>query len=332
MAPLSSFGLILSEPRTKSKEMALIKCPDCGKEVSSFATACPNCGCPVESEDNKPNEQGIDGIKEKDVKKRWIIIAAIVALSAVAIIIALLTAHKSDVLGSDGMSLISKKPNVMLPSITNNGVEPFVLGRSFMDIPPKGEYYDTITLDRKYGVVMGDHYVEITESDIEDYYKTMGSDYFEPDAIIGIATVFSAKDTLMVVTYDETGIIDKIDVYSDKLKLDNGIHIGMSSEELFSQYNAMFLTTDGFAGECWQAYYVSGTPPNITLYAHRNDEERGKWYGEVVGSVDPDRSIFRCVKEGDGDSPIFNVPLQYCKQCSIRKMTILQGGVDMFKL
>jgi len=26
--------------------MALIKCPECGKEISSFAEMCPNCGCP----------------------------------------------------------------------------------------------------------------------------------------------------------------------------------------------------------------------------------------------------------------------------------------------
>ncbi len=29
--------------------MALIKCPECGKEFSSYATACPQCGFPVES-------------------------------------------------------------------------------------------------------------------------------------------------------------------------------------------------------------------------------------------------------------------------------------------
>lgn len=27
--------------------MALIKCPECGKELSSLAKCCPNCGCPV---------------------------------------------------------------------------------------------------------------------------------------------------------------------------------------------------------------------------------------------------------------------------------------------
>ena len=32
--------------------MAMIKCPDCGKEFSSFAKACPQCGCPVEDNIN----------------------------------------------------------------------------------------------------------------------------------------------------------------------------------------------------------------------------------------------------------------------------------------
>lgn len=27
--------------------MAMMKCPECGREVSSKATACPNCGCPI---------------------------------------------------------------------------------------------------------------------------------------------------------------------------------------------------------------------------------------------------------------------------------------------
>lgn len=32
--------------------MALIKCPECGKNISDKATICPNCGCPMESESN----------------------------------------------------------------------------------------------------------------------------------------------------------------------------------------------------------------------------------------------------------------------------------------
>ena len=28
--------------------MSLIKCIECGKEISEYADKCPNCGCPVE--------------------------------------------------------------------------------------------------------------------------------------------------------------------------------------------------------------------------------------------------------------------------------------------
>ncbi len=28
--------------------MALMKCQECGKEISDKAEACPHCGCPVE--------------------------------------------------------------------------------------------------------------------------------------------------------------------------------------------------------------------------------------------------------------------------------------------
>ncbi len=29
--------------------MALIKCPECGKQVSDKASSCPQCGCPISS-------------------------------------------------------------------------------------------------------------------------------------------------------------------------------------------------------------------------------------------------------------------------------------------
>lgn len=32
--------------------MALINCPECGKEISDKAASCPNCGCPIEKTAN----------------------------------------------------------------------------------------------------------------------------------------------------------------------------------------------------------------------------------------------------------------------------------------
>lgn len=33
--------------------MALIKCPECGKEVSDRAKSCPGCGCPIDKFQNE---------------------------------------------------------------------------------------------------------------------------------------------------------------------------------------------------------------------------------------------------------------------------------------
>jgi len=37
--------------------MALIKCPECAKEVSTAATTCPNCGYPLKRDDEDSGPQ-----------------------------------------------------------------------------------------------------------------------------------------------------------------------------------------------------------------------------------------------------------------------------------
>lgn len=49
--------------------MALIQCPQCGKEVSSLAKKCPNCGRVFdgkEMEDNHPNNDCSNGDEEQN--------------------------------------------------------------------------------------------------------------------------------------------------------------------------------------------------------------------------------------------------------------------------
>ena len=70
--------------------MALIKCNECGHEVSDKASVCPNCGCPLVKEkictecgqpipDNvsecpncgAPQSQGVLSLPQKNNKKKW---------------------------------------------------------------------------------------------------------------------------------------------------------------------------------------------------------------------------------------------------------------------
>lgn len=48
--------------------MALVKCPECGKEISDKASACPNCGCPANIIKEKIEFQKIEDAKPKMVK------------------------------------------------------------------------------------------------------------------------------------------------------------------------------------------------------------------------------------------------------------------------
>ena len=52
--------------------MAMIKCPECGKDISDKAAACPNCGCPVAKTNeinNEQNEKGYTRIAAQSEKR-----------------------------------------------------------------------------------------------------------------------------------------------------------------------------------------------------------------------------------------------------------------------
>lgn len=60
--------------------MALIRCPDCNQAVSSHATHCPNCGCPIET---IKAESSL--IRRRKFQKIILILASIIACFACVI-------------------------------------------------------------------------------------------------------------------------------------------------------------------------------------------------------------------------------------------------------
>lgn len=82
--------------------MAIIKCPDCGKEISDRAEACPNCGCPIAA---KPVYENAPVAEVKKKKKTGIIIAiiAVIIIAAAAVLVF--------VLGGSGVKEITLSEN-----------------------------------------------------------------------------------------------------------------------------------------------------------------------------------------------------------------------------
>lgn len=64
--------------------MALIQCPECGKEISDSAKSCPNCGNPITSAEKK-------NIRPKGMNKNLIIVVGIIVIIVVAFVLLLPT-------------------------------------------------------------------------------------------------------------------------------------------------------------------------------------------------------------------------------------------------
>ena len=51
--------------------MALIKCPECGKEISDKATVCPNCGYPITTEPTIDSDADEESKGKKILRKEY---------------------------------------------------------------------------------------------------------------------------------------------------------------------------------------------------------------------------------------------------------------------
>lgn len=67
--------------------MALVKCPDCGKEVSSRLDKCINCGCPLSSDENVLKESVVNVVKSNNDNKKKLIISFVIIGVIILIII-----------------------------------------------------------------------------------------------------------------------------------------------------------------------------------------------------------------------------------------------------
>lgn len=92
--------------------MSLIKCSECGKEVSDKAISCPNCGNPINLNSN--SDVVVNNKKGKKVRKKdstlsiWAFVLSLFAyLSVIGFILALVDLCQNDKEKSHGCSVVA---------------------------------------------------------------------------------------------------------------------------------------------------------------------------------------------------------------------------------
>ena len=78
--------------------MALIKCPECDKEISDKVKVCPHCGYPFQKEENTAQKVEISSVnlKIKKENKKKIIIAVIAICCVIVCIFAVVKIYKNE--------------------------------------------------------------------------------------------------------------------------------------------------------------------------------------------------------------------------------------------
>ena len=77
--------------------MSLIKCPECGKEISTAAASCPHCGYPLAKEKDNGQAKDYPAPKPNDWVKEWskkaiigkVVLGVLTALSAIPLALGL---------------------------------------------------------------------------------------------------------------------------------------------------------------------------------------------------------------------------------------------------
>ena len=202
--------------------MALIKCPKCGKEMSDRADRCPQCGTPIDElkaalakiETDAPAATATSQPKKKNGMPTWVWILIIAgSLIIVGGIVFLCLPGKST------------PPNTIQENQEVLAIEADVAS-SMYDIPGKGSFYDTILLEKRYNAFeeCGEiHFNDLSEEELLKIKKEWGDILLVES--YGNAYVMKDNDALIKIVYDDHKVILSIEVLSEQIEMQNGIHV-----------------------------------------------------------------------------------------------------------
>lgn len=266
--------------------MALIKCPECGREISDRAAICPQCGYPINTgrphiQENTIHSESPKGKKRMPTWLLALIIEGSLLLLIGGIVVLFVNGNTSENTTIQDSIQEEKIADIVYPNITEKGVEPFLFGTSMFDISTKGNYYDTIILEKRYSAYIDGGFYCGSDMNEEELLKLKKEYRKEGITLIvksyGYTCVLQDSDTLIKVYYDDKALVRGMEVRSKHIQMENGIHVGMSAQEMYEKYNAKCkIPYDTYAFECGFGddiiFEIPDNPKNISIKAHYDEK------------------------------------------------------------
>lgn len=315
--------------------MALIKCKGCGHMISDRAEKCPKCGNSIHVSIRRESEKTYETVEtssvynandviengpkldRKGTKKLLLTFTCIFAVIAVLVMYILSTSKKPET-ASDGSG--ENDPEVLAEigekkqsaenvaqedesfyTITPRRVANIQIGKTFND-------YNTSLMKQE---EVAKQWFDFSIVDIKE------EDSFEDKTYYMLMKIFK-NDNLSFVLYGgyfETqpkslqADIKGIAIYSPQFKLPNGIHVGMSAEELISNYGATISLCEGEGGDLIE--YIRFDIPECEKYTFIADKE-------ALVNVYGENYLRRWDDDGNGRSEaIEKAVIEYCSLAAI---------------
>lgn len=195
--------------------MALINCPECGKEISDKVNACPSCGYPMTNEENLPQQVEITSVNLSNGNRKKIIIGA--GIIVLAIIMGLIIAYMYNI----------DKTNTYIDDLK-------LLRDTSLDGASKAEELSILTIN-----VWSNSIFEETSEETDKYTLTSFGD-FNSDFNDSLENLFSDSETQEKVSTIEANQKKVSDIMKDlqnppkKLK-----SCYATATELYSSYQSL---------------------------------------------------------------------------------------------
>lgn len=155
--------------------MALINCPECGKEISDNADKCVNCGCPIIKYENI--------YAEKPVKKKNPIVVLVILVIAALLIWLGINQYKS--------YAYQQNLNAICYEIISSGAEAEECGNLIHDV-----WYNTIFKESSEDT---DNYTMKNGEFNEDFNDSLDNLYNDKDFMEKIANIQSAQESILEI-------------------------------------------------------------------------------------------------------------------------------------
>ena len=199
--------------------MSLIKCPECGKRVSDKAENCPNCGCPIQPEQETKDGKGerwsfekspkiTEKEKKEKPKKKSGCLKIILIIVAICIVIEII----GSIGGDDEKDSSSGNENQVSTEIQNETQETQTEKQS-TETP--------LTLDDELSQFQSEKYAYIKKKDLNTYAVNMPG-----EKVYVVTQVDDIKDGMIQSTLDDGYMMSNFYVGDNYSKYEKGLSKG----------------------------------------------------------------------------------------------------------